>query len=328
MQRRYNLAHFLLAGVVVLVLKLLMVCVDAQARIAFASHRDGNWEIYAMDNDGDNQRNLTNNPSDDQFPSWSPDGKQIVFVSERSDKEWNRQIYVMDDDGGDQQNLSNNDFDEWEPSWSPDGKRIAFVSYREAEWPNYDIYVMDTNGGNPRRLTNNRQIDKSPSWSPDGKRIAFVSTRAGNSEIYVMGANGGKQRNLTNDRLDDSSPAWSPDGKRIAFVSDRDWILDKDGWPTNEIYVMDADGGNEQRLTENGVYDWEPSWSPDGERIAFTSYRDRNAAIYVMDVDGGNQRRLTNNRRGDVSPAWYNFVLSVAPAGKALTIWGRLKQVD
>ena len=91
---------------------------------------------------------------------------------------------------------------------------------------------------------------------------------------------------------------------------------------------MDAHGANEQRLTENGVYEWSPSWSPDGKRIALMSERDGNAGIYVMDADGGNQRRLTNNRRGDVSPAWYTPVLSVAPVGEILTIWGRLKRVD
>ena len=79
MQRRYNLAHLILAGVVALVLTLLMVCVDAQARIAFMSDRDWNWEIYVMDNHGGNQRNLTNNPADDRDPSWSPDGKRIAF---------------------------------------------------------------------------------------------------------------------------------------------------------------------------------------------------------------------------------------------------------
>ena len=79
MYRGYNLAHLILAVVVVLGLTLLMVCVDAQARIAFMSDRDWNWEIYVMDNHGGNQRNLTNNPADDRDPSWSPDGKRIVF---------------------------------------------------------------------------------------------------------------------------------------------------------------------------------------------------------------------------------------------------------
>ena len=119
MHRKYNLAHFILAGVVALGLTPLMVCVDAQAqgRIAFMSDRDWNWEIYVMDADGENLRNLTNNPGDDQHPSWSPDGKQIVFTADRSGKDWNRQIYVMDADGGNLQNLTNNRHNDSRPAW-------------------------------------------------------------------------------------------------------------------------------------------------------------------------------------------------------------------
>ena len=185
MQRRDNLAHLILVIVVVLGLTSLMVAVDAQARIAFMSDRDWNWEIYVMDDDGGNQRNLTNNPGDDKYPSWSPDGKRITFTADRNDRDWNRQIYVMDDDGGNQLNLSNNDFDDRGPSWSPDGKRIAFVSTRDRA---SEIYVMDADGGKPKNLTNNRTPDDNPSWSPDGRRIVFDSFRDGASEIYVMDA--------------------------------------------------------------------------------------------------------------------------------------------
>ena len=92
-----------------------MVCVDAQARIAFMSDRDWHWEIYVMDDDGGNQRNLTNNPGDDKYPSWSPDRKRIAFSSDRNDMGGNRQIYVMNADGDNPQNLSNNDFDDMGP---------------------------------------------------------------------------------------------------------------------------------------------------------------------------------------------------------------------
>ena len=335
MHRRDNLAHFILTGVIVLGLTPLMVCVDAQARIAFASDRDGNWEIYVMDVDGGNPRNLTNDPSDDRDPSWSPDGKRIVFFSNRDghviDGRPTSEIYVMDADGGNPQNLTNDRNDDRFPSWSPDGKRIAFVSDRDGPPRYFDIYVMDADGGNLQRLTSDPRDDRNPSWSPDGERIVFGARREGHFEtkfavtyeIYVMDADGGNQQRLTENRKNDWHPAWSPNGERIAFASDR-----KGDLVNIEIYVMDADGGNEHRLTENRVYDWQPSWSPDGERIAFVSDRDGNSEIYVMDADGGNPQNLTNNPHSDINPAWFNSPFSVSPAGKKFTMWGWLKQVD
>ena len=245
MQRRYNLAHLILASVIVLGLTPMMVVVEAQAQIAFQSNRDRNYEIYVMDDDRKNPRNLTNHPDSDLAPSWSPYGTRIAFMS-------NRDGHVRMGGG----------------------------------LPTFEVYVMDADGGNQQNLTNDPNSDLSPSWSPDGKRIAFVSYR---------------------------------DGKVHAIH----------GWPTSEIYVMDADGGNQQRLTENRDWDYAPSWSPDGKRIAFSSDGDNNQAdIYVMDADGGNQQKITNHPRDDGSPAWFVPAFAVAPAGKKFTMWGRLKQVN
>ena len=169
MRRRCDLAHFLLGGVVVLGLTLLMVVADAQARIAFVSDRAGIPKIYVMDDDGGNQRRLTNDLVNEWDPSWSPGGKRIAFVS---DRDMNRQIFVMNADGGNQRRLTNNLVDDWYPSWSPDGKRIAFVSDRAG---NRQIFVMDADGGNPRNFTNNPRHDTEPAWY----NPAFAVTPAG-----------------------------------------------------------------------------------------------------------------------------------------------------
>ena len=191
--------------------------------------------------------------------------------------------------------------------------QITFMSNRDGHvhprfgWPAFEVYVMDTDGGNPQNLTNDPNDDRHPSWSPDGKQIVFSSDRDGNGEIYVMEVDGNNQRRLTNNPNLDKFPSWSPDGERIAFMSQRDGHFIGDFGLSYEIYVMDADGKNTRRLTNNRKTDVSPSWSPDGKWIVFSADRkgdDVNHEIYVMDADGGHTRRLTNNRVDDTSPSW------------------------
>jgi TolB protein len=271
-----------------------------------------------QDTDGSNLVRLTDDPADDYTPAWSPDGRQIAFYSER---DGNYEIYVMNSDGSGLVRLTDHPANDRWPAWSPDGKKIAFTSERDG---NYEIYVMSVEdalqgaeGSNLVRLTDNPADDGDPAWSPDGKKIAFTSDRDGNYnyEIYVtnvedalQGAEGSDPVRLTHEdgfppHEGARGPAWSPDGGQIAFTSDRDG--------DDDIYVMDigdalqaADGGDLVRLTDNPAFDEAPTWSPDGQKIAFQSYWGGNFEIYVMNADGSGLVRLTNNPADDRVPAW------------------------
>jgi serine/threonine protein kinase len=255
-------------------------------RIAFASKRNGNFEIYVMQADGSGMTNLTQNEAFDVVPAWSPDGSQIVFSSDRDD---NFEIYVMQADGSGMTNLTQNEAFDADPAWSPDGSQIAFSSDRDDD---FEIYVMQTDGSGLTRLTH--QGGGEPDWSPNGSQITFVNGRDDDYEIYVMQTDGSGVTRLTDQG--GGKPDWSPNGSQIAFNSERDGNM--------EIYVMQADGSDQTRLTDNETVDWGATWSPDGSQIAFVSYRDGNAEIYVMMADGSDLTRLTHNEADDWFPTW------------------------
>ena len=268
-------------------------------RIVFGSRRDGNGEIYVLNANGSAQRNLTRARSNDFAPAWSPDGRKIAFLSNRRG---DSEIYVMNPDGSRQRNLTRNPAGDSAFAWSPDGRRIAFTSKRDGNW---DVYVMTADGSRQRRLTRGNALASGPVWSPDGRKIAFTSKRDGNFEVYVMNADGSGQRNLTRSPKYEDNPAWSPDGRKIAFASGSRSCRAGEGCRGNtEVYVINADGSGQRRLTRSPREDFVPAWSPDGRKIAFVSRRDGNAEIYVMNTDGSEQRNLTRSPADDGLVAW------------------------
>ena len=152
------------------------------------------------------------------------------------------------------------------------GTKIAFVSDRDSNNPdtmgNIEIYVMNADGSGQTRLTSGSAINCCPSWSPDGTKIAFsyspgfvINNLMAPYKIDTMNADGSDRARLTDNSAIDLNPSWSPDGSMIAFSSDRDGKMGRWTVP-NEIYVMNADGSNQTRLTNNPADDTEPSWSP------------------------------------------------------------------
>lgn len=263
--------------------------------IAFASDRngDGDLEIYAMNADGINITQITNNPTNDYAVHWSPNGKQLVFQSSR---DGNVEIYVMNSNGGELNNLTNHPKNDVLPRWSPDGKKVAFSSDRDES---LDIYIVNADGTGITKLTNHSSNNWNPSWSPNGEKIAFVSDRDGNEEIYVMNMDGTSLTNLTRNEANDSGPCWSPDGNMIAFHSNRQSIDDR-----RDIFVMNHDGTSVNRLTNTPGNDQIASWSPDGTQIIFESWRDGNGEIYKMSSDGAGLTNLTNHPSNDRYPSW------------------------
>lgn len=211
-------------------------------------------DVYVMNADG------TGTPKDltrklkgfDGDPAWSNDGKKIVFEHSATGTAAGTDVWVMNSNGSRAHNLTPKSpgFD-GDPTWSPFGKRIAFTSDRTK---NLEIYLMDTNGRHPVDVSRNPAADFNPSWSPNGQLVAFESQRDGNDNIYVT--NDRLQlRQLTNSLALDAFPSWSPDGKQIVFVSDRFEAGNRD------LYVMNSDGTNVQRLTQSTAWDTAPDWT-------------------------------------------------------------------
>jgi YD repeat-containing protein len=316
-------------------LALLLMPQTTGGKIAFASNRDGNSQIYWMNADGSSQTRLTNNGTNDESPRWSPDNTRILFQSDRENPfSGQAEIYVMNWDGTAQTRLTNNTTDDSCAVWSPDGSKIAFQSLRNGT--NYQVYVMNADGSNQVNISNTNSNEGQPSWSPDGTRIAFSSDRdqAGRPSVYVMQANGSNQTRLTLSvaPFRDEQPAWSPDGTKIAFVSTRDSVVeswqetDDAGGIVNrsavrankEVYLMNSNGSNQIRLTNTLGHDDSPAWSADGTRIVFRSERERDCCdpmqqVWVMNADGSNQVDLSNSWFGDYSPSWQQMTANIPP---------------
>lgn len=257
----------------------------ATSKIAYIQNR----EVTRMDYDGDGTRSVTNDGSIALFPSYSPDGRRLAYVSYRNG---HPNIVIRGEDG---LIIAATQFKgtTTSPSVAPDG-RIAFASSKDGD--SMELYLANGDGSNARRLTRTRNgVNISPRWNPKtGREIAFISDRGGSPQIYVIDADGANVRPLLSLGGQMDSPAWSPDGRFIAFTWDG-------GGGTFNIYLADIASGQVLKLTREGRNE-NPTWSPDSRHLAFQSNRAGRWEIWAMHIDGSEPRQLT--RGGGRAPTW------------------------
>jgi Tol biopolymer transport system component len=280
-------------------------------KIAFASNRDGNYEIYITDSDGSNQQRLTNNSGYDWYPNWSPNGEFIVFASNR-DSSIGYSIYIMKSDGSEVTRLTSaGEHDDISPRWSPSGSRIAFSrQYRHR----LDIYVVNADGTGLVNLTSG--LDTSwnhmPAWSPDGSQIIFSTSRERSafapydthSSIYVMNEDGTDVALLRSGSVGFLHPEISSDNTRVTFYA----LIGQDYFA---VLVMNRDGSSGHHLTPEDSSYFNPTWSPRGDYVAFES-EGASSDIIVVNSDGTNFINLTNSPDvSDIHPTWQPILLEL-----------------
>lgn len=268
--------------------------------------RNGHYQIFTVSPDGSNRKQLTNDPGQNWMPAWSPDGKRLAYVSRFSG---GMQIRVMNADGTNNQQLPIEGVS-WVPSWSPEGTRIAYahMDFPPPQNPHFNIWVINADGTGNKQLTTGNDDDNVPTWSPDGQKVAFTSNRAGGRyQIWVMDSDGTNFEALTTAyydpglaaNIEQKVPAWSPDGSKIAYWSGVEGNDPRPNLP-RDVWVMNADGSNQGRLTPGD----DPAWSPDGRTILYPAFHDGRLAVGGISPDGSNQRILFLTNGGFGRASW------------------------
>jgi TolB protein len=263
----------------------------ARTKIAYVAEQGTARELFVMDYDGYDARQLTADGFLNLMPQWSPDRRFLIFTAYRNRN--TQDIDMIELATGKRWTVISLGGLNITPALSPDGNFLAFASSHEG---NSELYRLDTRTKAIQRLTINPSGDLSPSWSPNGRELVFVSDRGGGPQLFLMGSEGANVRRLTFEGDYNAAPVWSPRGNWIAYVC-----------RTHKEYklcVISPDGQKRRQLTTGPGVDDSPSWSPDGRHLVFSSTADGKSHIYMIDADGKDIERLTFQGTHNSAPSW------------------------
>jgi len=264
----------------------------ALTKIAFISDRTGSKELYIMDSDGSNQQPLTLYKSICLSPAWTPDGKEIYFVSYHTGKP---SIVALQWLEGKAKNLKLPFKSASSPCISPDGKYLLFSA---SKGNSTNIYRLDLQANQYEQLTFSKSIDTDGFYSPFGNFILFTSGRSGMPQIYYMNSEGLDIKRITTEGSYNAEPKISPQGNYFVYTS-------REGL-NFQIYLQEISSGLRVALTFSGSNE-SPSFSPDGKKIVYSSNITGNYEIYVMDLNGENKKRLTFSGN-NTQPVWSPYL--------------------
>jgi len=277
-------------------------------KVVYAAGLGRGTEIYTMDITGQHRQRLTDNSWQDTFPVWSPDGSQVVFFRRGGEfSDTLMRAYVMSADGSEQRLLLDDpDVVSGSAFWSPSGQHIAVqignFEARPGKPPIDDIIVLDVSSGEEILRLADGSDHSGTQWSHDGTRLAFASDRDGSYQLFVVDVTSGNQMKLS-EIGDVINLDWSPNDEQIVFNAFPEEVFN--------IYVVRSDGTGLVNLTDRPAYDVGGKWSPDGQRIAFSSTVfeqgkdfEKGIEIYILEVNTGTISQITDNQFPDAPPRW------------------------
>lgn len=265
----------------------------AGSRIFYVSDRSGSKEIWSMDYDGGNQKQVTFYKSVCISPALSLDSSKIAFTKLMPGTP---SIQILTDTGRRLPFVNPQASMNATPEFTPDGNRVLFSSTLNGSFAN--LYVANADGSNLRRLTNARAVEVEPKVNPKtGNDVVFISGRGGKAQLYKMSIDGTEIERLTDGRGEAANPAWHPSGQFVAFA----WTagLEPGNW---SIFVMDVTTKNYVQLT-SGARSENPSWAPGGRHLVFSRTLGRSTQLYSMLADGTGVKQLTFSGNNE-KPAW------------------------